>query len=274
LLYEYGTGQNKVLLDPDDITHIPFMSLPASRRALNPVEYVGIAGALSLAAYEFGSSWFSQGASPDFILTTDAKLGQEEVNRIAQKFLIEHGGLQQSHLPLVLDRGLKAEKVMASPDEAQYLQTLEFARSVIGSWFGIPQDLIANGLQAQRPSAPGALEDEQRAFLTNCLASYILPLEEALSSLLPKGVNAAWDESKLSKPNATAQAERITALRQGQIATPNELRVRELGWAPIANGDDLITPLASNTSPVQTDAQDAAKSPVPKPVKGATGSSG
>ena len=261
-IYEYGSGNRKVILDPDDVIHIPFKSLPAARRALNPIEYAGVAGALAMAAYEFGSTWFSQGASPDFILTTDAKLGQEEVQRIAQKFLIEHGGLGQSHLPLVLDRGLKAEKVMASPDEAQYLATLTVMRSVLFSWFGV-DFLSADPLQRTTPPAPGAREDMMSSFAQDTLSGYIVPLEEAMSSLLPAGTNSAWDEGKLSRPNAATLGAEVMAYRQSQTWTINELRGRKFQLGPIPGGDDALAPLASNTAPAQTDAQSAAKSPVP-----------
>src|SRR5215472_1973715 len=67
LEYLYGTGADRKRLDPDDLIHIPFMSLPQSLRALSPVEYAATSGALALAAYQFGSAWFSQGAAPSFI---------------------------------------------------------------------------------------------------------------------------------------------------------------------------------------------------------------
>lgn len=130
-VFVYGTGSQKQELDPDDVIQIPFKSLPQAQRALSPITYAGVAGALAMAAYEFGSTWFSQGAAPSFILSTDVKLGQEEVQRIASKFSIEHSGLGAAHLPLVLDNGLKAEKVMSSPDEAQYLHSVDLAEEIL-----------------------------------------------------------------------------------------------------------------------------------------------
>lgn len=127
----YGSGADRKELNPWNVIQIPMKSLPAARRALAPTDYASIAGGLALAAYEFGSSWFSQGAAPSFILSTDQKLGQDEVDRIAQKFLIEHSGLQQAHLPLVLDSGIKADKIMSSPDEAQFLQSLDLAEPIL-----------------------------------------------------------------------------------------------------------------------------------------------
>ena len=250
-VYKYGPANHQKVLDPEDVIHIPFKSLPGARRALSPITYAGVAIALAMAAYEFGSTWFSQGASPDFILSTDNKLGQTEVDRIASKFLIEHSGLSSSHLPLVIDNGLKATKVMTSPDEAQYLQTLEYSRSVIFSWFGC-DFMNSNALQRVALPAPGSMQEESMRFLQHTLSGYIVPLEEATSALLPTGISAAFDEGKLARPNAAALAEEITALRNTQSMAINEVRVNKLGLKPIAGGDEVLAPLASNTAPSQT----------------------
>lgn len=250
-MYIYGAGTDKKLLDPDDLTHIPLKSLPGARRGLNPVEYAGIAAALAMAAYEFGSTWFSQGASPSFIFTTDQKLGQAEVERIADKFVVQNSGLDRAHRPLVLDSGLKPDKVMVSPDESQYLNTLEYARSVVFSWFGV-EFANQNALQRITPPAPGGMQEESMRFLQHTLSGYLVPLEEAFSGLLPKAKKAAFEEGKLSRPNAAALSEEITALRGSQVGSINDIRTRKLGWAPVEGGDDVIAPLASNTAPSQT----------------------
>lgn len=251
-VYIYGSGQNRRELDRDDVIHIPFKSLPGARRAMSPIEYAGVAGALAMAAYEFGSTWFSQGASPSFLLSTEQRLGQAEIDRIAQKFLIEHSGLSQSHLPLVLDNGLKATKVLNTPDEAQYLQTLEYARQVIGAWFGIPASKIGNALQRLTPQPAHTQEQETTAFLQDTLSGYMVPLEEAHSGLLPQGQKAGFAEHLLAKPDAQFLSQLITALRQSQVASINDLRTRYLGWAPVEGGDEVLAPLASNTAPEQT----------------------
>ena len=259
-VYLYGAGAGRRELDPDDVVHIPFKSLPGARRAMAPTEYVGVAGALAMAAYEFGSTWFSQGAAPSFLLTTDQKLGQEQIERIAERFLIEHSGLQAAHLPVVLDSGLKAEKVMASPDEAQYLHTLEYARNVIASWFGIPLSMLGNALERQTPPPPHTMQEESLKFLQHTLSGYTVPLEEAHSALLPDGQRAAFNDSALSRPDDQFLAQLILNLRQSQAASVNDIRTRYLEWAPVDGGDDVIAPLASNTAPEQTDGSDDERS--------------
>ena len=261
-MYLYGSGVNRRLLDPDDVIHIPFMAMPQARRALSSVEYAGVAGALAMAAYEFGSMWFAQGASPSFLLSTDQKLGQAEVERIAQKFAIEHSGLQSAHLPLVLDSGLKADKIVSTPNDSQYLQTLEYARNVIASWFGIPGSLLGNALERQTPMPAGTAEEETERFLQYTLSGYTIPLEEAYASLLPDGQLVAFDDSQLLRPNAAALAELVLNVRQSNTMLIDEIRTRWFGLGPLPDGQGQIAlaPLASNTAPSQTpDAKPAAK---------------
>lgn len=246
--YRYGSGQYKKQLAIEDVTWIPFMAFPGASRGLSAIEYAGVSFALALAAMEFGQRWFAQGASPSFILSTEQKLGQEEVERIARKFLIEHSGLQSSHLPLVLDSGLKADKISSTPDEAQYLNTLEYARSCIAAWFGLPPHLV--GGANDKGNVWGKTIQEQGMQLVDfTISGYIVPLEEAYSSMLPSGVNCAFDESHIQRADAANLAHLILAERTAGIETINEIRVHERKRKPVEGGDDPFVPLNSNTSP-------------------------
>lgn len=250
-VYFYGHGVNRVQIPAEDIIHIPFMAMPGARRGLSSIEYAGVQYALALAAMEYGQRWFAQGASPSFLLSTDQKLGDDELKRIAEQFLIEHGGLQASHLPLVVDSGLKAEKISATPDEAQYINTLEYARTCIAAWFGLPSHLV--GGLADKGNVWGKTIQEQSFQLVDfTLSGYLVPMEEAISQkLLPRGSFAAFDLSTIQRANAADLSNEITALRSTGVETPNEIRLK-LGKAPKPGGDNLAAPLNSNIAPQQS----------------------
>lgn len=259
-MFIYGPANDRKLLDPDDVVHIPFMSMPQGRRGLSTVKYAGVAAALAMAAYEFGSTWFSQGPSPSFLLSTDQKLGQAEVERIADKFGVEHSGLERAHRPLVLDSGLKAEKILAAPDESQYLQTLQYSRFVMASWLGT-DELIPNALERQTPPPAHTAQERMQRFVTLTLSGYTVPLEEVHSSLLAGEQLAGVEEHKLLTPDPQFLAQEIESLRNTQIGSINDLRVRKLGWPPLADpaADEAIAPLASNVAPSQTETGKASK---------------
>ncbi len=248
--YLYGTGVHKTELSTEDVVHIPFMALPGAERGLNTIQYGGVAFSLALAAMEYGSRWFAQGASPSFLLSTEQKLGKEEVERIADKFLIEHSGLGSSHLPLVVDSGMKVEKISSTPDEAQYLNTLQYARMVIAAWFGLPSHLV--GGTADKGNVWGKTVQEQALQLVDfTLSGYIVRIEEAMSSLLPSGTFAAFDVSAIQQASYADQASYITSIRTATVLTPNEVRTQILRIAPSSDpdGDKLSAPLASNAPP-------------------------
>lgn len=258
VIYKYGTGVDATELNRSKLIHIPHMSLPGSLRGLSSIEFAGVNYALALAALEYGARWFSQGASPSYILTTEQKLGQPEVERIADKFQVQHAGLTQSHLPLVLDSGLKAEKIQSSPDEAQFLQTLEYARSVIASYFGIPASLLGNALQRLSPEPAHTVQEESIRMAQYTLSGYLTPLEEVYSRALPKGTKAAFDQTLIQQPDAQSLGMLLMNLRNTNSVSINEVRTRYLNLPPVEGGDEVIAPLASNTAPEQTDNQDPA----------------
>lgn len=244
----YGSGSTRIEIDESRVTHIPFMALPGADRGLSSIQYGGVNFALALAAMEYGQRWFAQGASPSYILSTDQKLGQDEVQRIANKFLIEHSGLQSAHLPLVIDSGLKVDKVQSSPDEAQYLQTLEYARRVIAAYFGLPSHLVG-GMQNSSSVWGGTIEQQTIQMTLFTLSGYIIRINEALSGLCQSGVSAALSDTALRVPDAASLAKLVQMLRLAGVETANEIRVDYLGKEPIEGGDHLVQPLNSNTSP-------------------------
>lgn len=247
-VYKYGSGTDAKVLKYENVVHVPYMTFPGGVRALNGIQYGGVAFALALAAMEFGQRFFAQGASPGYILSTDQKLGQDEIDRIAEKFLVEHSGLQAAHLALVVDSGLTVQKVQSTPDEAQFLQTLDYARSAIAAWIGLPPHLVGGSKEAA--VAWGKTIAEQDIQLrTYTLSGYFNRLSEAYSSLLPTTVFAGWGEWDGMRLTPESVAQLIIATRQAGVETKNEIRVSALKRPPLPGGDNLDAPMNSNTSP-------------------------
>lgn len=254
VVYEYGMPGDRHRLDPENVVHIPKLALPGAVRGLSSIEYGGVVFAIALAAMEYGQRWFAQGASPSYILQTKGKLNPSELQRVAEKFLYEHAGLSNAHLPLILDNGMEAKQMQATPDQAQYLQTLEFARSAVFDWFGIPLFLRNNALERNTPEPPGTIQERSVAFLRFALTGYTQPLQEAFTTILPANVNAAYDTSEFTRADAKSLATEILTLRNSQVASVNDIRVRKLGWEPVDDpqADEVMLPLASNVAPSQT----------------------
>lgn len=247
-VWTYGSGNNKIILDNNNLTHIPFITMPGAARGLSGIEYGGINFALALAALEYGQRWFAQGASPSYLLSTEMKLGPDEVKRIAETFLVEHSGLQAAHLPLVLDSGMKASKISSTPDEAQYLATLTYTRNCIGAWFGLPAHLI--GGDADKGNLWGkSLQEQSYQMVDFTLSGYFVPLAEAHSSWLARGHYAAFNEHALLKANYEDMAALISSSRTAGIHTQNDIRTTYFDLPPEPGGDDINAELNSAPRP-------------------------
>jgi HK97 family phage portal protein len=247
--YWYGSGVTKVQIPNDNMIHIPFIAMPGAHRGLSSIEYAGIAMALALAAMEFGSQWFQQGASPSYILSTDQKLGEEEITRIAQKFQVEHAGLKQAHLPLIVDSGLKVEKSSSTPDEAQYLGTLDYTRMVLASYFGIPAHLV--GATGDKGNVWGKTIEEQGYQMEDFTYSgYTRRIEEVFSFgtvFLPKQVKVAYNDQALRHADLAAIAGSETQQRNAGTWNVNDIRTQKYELPPVEGGDDNFKPM--NTAP-------------------------
>lgn len=245
-------GVDERELDPKLLLHIPLWARPQDQRGLPAVRYLGVAMGLALASLQFASLFFSQGASPGFVLTTDQSIGEAEARRLVEKFLVEHAGISQAHLPMLFDKGLKPTKISSSPDEAQLTQVHQAATSMIAAYFGVPEVLMGVATDSRvNPYAAGATDEMLRQFESTCLVGYLTALNDAHTRLLPpgRGWKAEFDETRLLRPGAQQQAKLITAMRQMNVASINEIRTRYLGLPPIDGGDEVIAPLASNTAP-------------------------
>jgi HK97 family phage portal protein len=250
--YLYGVGTQRVVLDPSKLIHIPHKTMPGAQRGLSSLDYAGVNMAIALAAVEYGARWFSQGMSPGYVLTAKGKLGQDEVQRIVESLMIQHGGLAQAHLPLLIDSDIEPKKMQATPDEAKHLQTLEYCRSVVASYFGIPASLLGNALQRLTPQPAHSIGEEMQRMVIWTLSGYIDPLEQIYSALIPGQIKVAFDRTQILQTDAQSFAMLLLNMRQTNAVSINEIRTRYLGLAPVEGGDEVIAPLASNTAPEQT----------------------
>lgn len=243
--YSYGIlGRAPTPLDPGDVTHIRVTARPGAIRGLSSLRSQALGYGMFLAAIKFGLKFFGQGASPSYLLTTDGPLSEEQTQRILEKLIIEHSGLDMAHLPMLLTNGVKAQKLQATPDEAQYLGTLQHATADCADYFGVPAAWLASAGQA----APWGktLQEATLLFMRATLSGFIVPLNEAFSSLLPRAQSAMLNTRPLLRGNAADMAKEVQALRTSTVMTENEIRRDYYDLPPIAGGDNLHAPLASN----------------------------
>lgn len=130
-------GQTKNIPAPQMI-HIKNLSVDGLR-GMGCIRAGAEAVGLSLAAEEFGAKFFGQGANMGGVAEHPNRLSPEAYERLRNDLSEKYEGLGSSHRIMLLEEGMKYQRVGIPPNEAQFLETRKFQVAEIGRLFGITQ---------------------------------------------------------------------------------------------------------------------------------------
>lgn len=242
----YGMGSKRVELTPADLIHIPRLILPGDRSGVNPIKSESPMFAIAIAAVQYSQMWFAQGATPSYVLSTPQRLGDEEIDRIFEKLLLEHSGLNKAHTPLILDSGVEPKTTQIDPTKSQMNETLQYIRSEQAGYFGIPLHLVGATGDSGNVWGKG-IQEENIGLEDFTLSGYRVPMEEAFSSILPKGIRAAVNQKALRKSADLTRSKLVLSNRQGAVTMPNEERMDQT-FLPLTteSANSITTPMNAN----------------------------
>ena len=130
--------------DQDDMIHVPGFGFDGWY-GLSPLKYhLSMPGGVALATQEYAARFFTNGARPDLVVTSDKDISPETADRIQKGFVSLHGGLANSHRPLVLGNGAKVTPVTLSAEDAQLLATRRFQVEEICRIYGVPPFMVGH----------------------------------------------------------------------------------------------------------------------------------
>jgi len=133
-------GQTRILY-PEQVLHIPWVGMEAFR-SFRPVELAREAIGLSMAAEEFGSRFFSDGANASGIAEYPGRMSDEAYNRFKKTFNEKYVGLNKNQRVMFLEQGLKFTKLTINPNEAQAIETRKFQVIEVARFYNVPPHLI------------------------------------------------------------------------------------------------------------------------------------
>jgi HK97 family phage portal protein len=227
-----------------DIIHIPWMSLAGGLVGLNPIEIGAVGFGIPIAMNEYSSRYFAQGMHPTGLLSIEKPIRQDDKERVVGELMTQHGGLAQSHTPIVLDSNAKWTQISVNPQTAQLLEAKTFSRAEIAGFYGVPAHLIGDAGAGNNYGT--GLQEMIIGFALFALSGYTRRLDRMDSLLLPPGYYVHRKVSDLFKTNDQMLGEYVASLRMNAIATPNEVR-ELLGYPPSdeAGADSLWGPINS-----------------------------
>ena len=108
----------------------------------SPIAMAKNAIGLAIAAEEYGSKVYANGAAPSGVLEHPGTL--KDPARVRESWNAAFGGSSNAHKVAVLEEGLKYSPISISPNEAQFLETKEFQINEIARIFRVPPHMVGD----------------------------------------------------------------------------------------------------------------------------------
>lgn len=263
------------ILHPADIIHIPSLGYDGIRSP-SPITYAARQSVgTSLAAAEYSARFFSNGARPDFALTTDGNMTEEQAKLLRATWGERHSGIANSHLPAILTGGLKVQELTMTPVDAQILETCKWGLEEICRVLGVPPFMV--GSTEKTTSWGSGLENMGRGFVKFTLLRDLRKFEQEFNrKLWPSRQKffVEFDVSGMERGDLKSENEalRIALGRAGEPGWMTQNEVRHIKLLPPVEGGDTINSGVAQTANVVEPAAPTETAPTPdgQPDEGAS----
>lgn len=246
LYYEYlvspdegiNRSENRVVLYPDEILHIPGLGFDGLV-GYSPIAMAKNAIGLAIAAEEYGSKFYANGAAPSGVLEHPGTL--KDPSRVRDSWTQTFGGSSNAHKVAVLEEGMKYTPISISPTEAQFLETRKFQIDEIARIFRIPPHMVGD----LEKSSFSNIEQQSLEFVKYTLDPWITRWEQnmakALLSQSEKGKYfIKFNVDGLLRGDYQSRMDGYAIARQNGWMSANDIRELEnLDRIPTEEGGDL-----------------------------------
>ena len=168
---------NAVILMPGDVLHIPGLGFDGLV-GYSPISMTKNAIGLALAAEEYGSRFFANGAAPAGMLEHPGVI--RDVSKLRESWNETFGGSRNAGKVAILEEGLHFNPISMSPQDSQLLETRQYQLTEIARIFRIPPHLLGDLSKATFSN----IEEQSLEFVKYTLTPWICRWESSLTDAL------------------------------------------------------------------------------------------
>ena len=260
-LVRFKVGDEQVAINHRDIIHIKNVS-SNGYWGLDAITYARNSIGLGLATEKHGNRFFKNNARPSVVLRTEGNIDKEKADQIIASWNNQHAGSSNAYKTALLTGGMNAEVMSVNNDNAQWLQSRQFQRQEIASWFLLP----ANKLNDTSSVSYSSVAAYNKAYLDQTLMNWIVNWEEELTEKLLTTKQREKDQfnfefitAGLLRADLTQRYQAYQVGIAAEFLSPNEVRKME-NMQPREGGDSFQNP---NTR----SADQPTSEPTPEPVE-------
>jgi len=254
------TGNNLIYVvhnDDGSVTPIPasdMFHLKGMGTGLVGYSVIGFAArsiGLGIAAEEFGSNFFGNGASLGGVLKYPNKLDDDARKNLRDSWANMYSGPYNTGKTAILEQGLEYHQIGIPPDDAQFLETRKFQISDVARWFRVPPHKLADLERATFSN----IEEQNIDFTTDTIVPWAMRWEQEGDRKLLGRQNRVKQYTKLNLNSLLRGAldkryDAYTKGRQWGWLSANDVReFEDLDPLPADQGDVYLSP--TNMTPTE-----------------------
>lgn len=234
--------QGVVTLPADEVLHFKMLSLDGVV-GISPIAYNALAISLGMSQSEYSDNFYKNGSNSSVILSHPATLKDDAYNRLKDSFTKEYTGVKNSHKPILLEDGMKIERLSITNADAQYIESRTFNKDEIAGIFRVPPHMV----NEMSKSTFSNIEHQSLEFVKYSLMPYLVMIETELKNKLLLKSGRSKQYFKFNT-NALVRGDIKTRYESYQIGIQsgfiNRNEVRRLEDLDEADGlDEFIVPL-------------------------------
>jgi HK97 family phage portal protein len=218
----------------DQVWHKRLHTAPGQVVGLSPIALQALTIRTGISAMQFGAQWFTDGAHPSGVLTSETALDQKKADTAKQRFMAAIHGRRE---PAVLGAGWKYQPIQISPNESQFLETNNYTSTECCRIFG-PGFAEIFGYETGGSLTYANIEQRSIDLLTYAVDPWLVRLERSLSALLPtRASKVTFDRSGLLRTDTLTRVKAQAIELQNRIKNVNQVR-DENNQGPVPWGDE------------------------------------
>ena len=226
LTYTYTTTDGAaVQLKPEAVLHIPGLGFDGIM-GYSPIALEKNAIGLGIAAEEYGSKFFQNGARPSGILTHPNTI--RDPKRLRESWNATYGGSSNGAKVAILEESMTFTPISLPNNDAQFLETRKFQVEEICRIYRVPPHLIGDLSR----STFANIEHQSIDFATHTIRPWLVRIEQAMNRALfsenEKGrFYVQFNIDGLMRGDYKSRMEGYAIARQNGWMSANDIRALE-----------------------------------------------
>jgi len=240
IVYIYRSeNKGEVKLRKGEILHIPGLGFDGLI-GYSPIQMAKDAIGMTLAAEEYGSKFFANGATPGGILEHPATI--KDIQRVKDSWNAEYRGPGNANKIAILEEGMKYNAIGIAPEQAQFLESRKFQIAEIARIFRVPLHMIGD----LDKSSFSNITQQSLEFVMYTLNPWVRRWEDSMQAalLLPgekPRIMIRFNVDGLLRGDYKSRMDGYAVGRQNGWLSANDIRsLEKMNLIPEEEGGDLL----------------------------------